>query len=55
MAINQLLSQKFDASIVVGGLPMNERRKKLRHRALKAGKIIFNRQLFVMDCTIRNF
>jgi hypothetical protein len=33
---------------------MEERRKAPRHRALKAGKIIFNHQLSVMDCTVRN-
>ena len=33
---------------------MEERRKKRRQRSLKAGKIVFNRQRSVMDCTIRN-
>ena len=33
---------------------MEERRKAPRHRALKAGKIIFNRQLSVMDCSVKN-
>jgi hypothetical protein len=33
---------------------MEERRKKPRHRSLKAGKIVFNRQRSVVDCTIRN-
>lgn len=32
---------------------MNERRKILRHRVLKAGKIAFNRGA-VIDCTVRN-
>jgi hypothetical protein len=33
---------------------MEERRKTRRQRSLKAGKIVFNRQRSVMDCTIRN-
>jgi hypothetical protein len=33
---------------------MEERRKAPRHRALKAGKIIFNRHLSVIDCTVKN-
>ncbi len=33
---------------------MENRRKQERHRALKAGKIIFNRKTSVVDCTIRN-
>jgi hypothetical protein len=33
---------------------MEERRKKRRQRSLKAGKIVFNHKLSVMDCTIRN-
>lgn len=33
---------------------MEERRKKRRARALKAGKIVFNRRLSVIDCTVRN-
>jgi hypothetical protein len=34
---------------------MEERRKKPRSRALKAGKIIYNRQLFSIDCMVKNF
>jgi len=33
---------------------MEERRKKVRSRALKAGKIIYNRQLFSVDCMVKN-
>jgi hypothetical protein len=33
---------------------MNERRQTQRHRTLKAGKIIFNRGLFAVDCTVKN-
>jgi hypothetical protein len=33
---------------------MEEHRKRPRHRALKAGKIIFNRRLSVVDCIVRN-
>jgi PilZ domain-containing protein len=33
---------------------MDERRKKPRMRALKAGKIIFNLRSCVVDCTVRN-
>jgi hypothetical protein len=33
---------------------MEERRKLPRSRALKAGKIIYNRSLFSIDCTVRN-
>jgi len=32
----------------------NERRIAQRHRPLKAGKIIFNHGLSVIDCTVRN-
>jgi hypothetical protein len=34
---------------------MEERRKLHRSRSLKAGKIIYNRDLFSIDCTVRNF
>jgi len=33
---------------------MEERRKRRRTRALKAGKIVFNRRLSVIDCTVRD-
>jgi len=33
---------------------MEERRKKHRARTFKVGKIIFNRKLSVIDCTVRN-
>jgi hypothetical protein len=33
---------------------MEERRIKRRQRSLKAGKIVFNRQLSVIDCTVRD-
>ena len=33
---------------------MEERRKKRRQRSLKAGKIVFNRHLSVIDCTVRD-
>lgn len=33
---------------------MDERRIKRRQRSLKAGKIVFNRQLSVIDCTVRD-
>jgi len=33
---------------------MEEHRKRPRHRALKGGKIIFNRRLSVVDCIVRN-
>ncbi len=33
---------------------MEERRKKPRPRSLKAGKIIYNRQLFSIDCMVKN-
>jgi hypothetical protein len=33
---------------------MEERRKKRRQRSIKGGKIVFNRQLSVVDCTVRN-
>jgi PilZ domain-containing protein len=33
---------------------MEEHRRHPRHRTLKAGKIIFNHHLSVIDCTIRN-
>lgn len=34
---------------------MNERRRHVRQRTLKAGKIEFNRRLNSVDCVIRNF
>ncbi len=33
---------------------MDERRKEPRRRALKAGKIIFNRGNSIIDCVVRN-
>ena len=33
---------------------MENQRRQERHRTLKSGKIIFNRQTSVVDCTIRN-
>jgi len=33
---------------------MEHRRRQERHRTLKSGKIIFNHQTSVVDCTIRN-
>jgi len=33
---------------------MDERRKSTRHRTLKAGKIIYNRGLFNVDCAVKN-
>lgn len=33
---------------------MDERRNSQRHRTLKAGKIIYNRGLFAVDCTVKN-
>ena len=33
---------------------MEGHRKHPRHRALKTGKIVFNHQLSVMDCIVRN-
>jgi hypothetical protein len=33
---------------------MEERRKKRRQRTFKAGKIIFNQQRSVLDCTARD-
>jgi len=33
---------------------MAENRIKARHRTLKAGKIVFNRQTSIVDCTVRN-
>jgi hypothetical protein len=33
---------------------MDEKRQAPRHRTLKAGKIIFNRGLFAVDCTVKN-
>jgi hypothetical protein len=33
---------------------MENRRRQERHRTLKSGKIIFNHQTSVVDCTIRN-
>jgi hypothetical protein len=33
---------------------MEERRIKRRQRSLKAGKIVFNRQLSDIDCTVRD-
>jgi hypothetical protein len=33
---------------------MDERRKKRRQRTLKAGKIVFNQQRSVLDCTARD-
>lgn len=33
---------------------MDDRRKHVRMRTLKAGKITFNRKLNVIDCIIRN-
>lgn len=33
---------------------MEEKRYVQRHRTLKAGKIIFNRGLFAVDCTVKN-
>ena len=36
------------------GGTMEERRKKRRARTLKVGKIIFNRNLSVLDCTVRD-
>ena len=32
----------------------SDRRDKQRNRTLKAGKIIFNRNFSVIDCTVRN-
>ena len=34
---------------------MEERRNKRRQRTLKAGKIVFNQQRSVVDCTARDF
>lgn len=33
---------------------MDEHRQTQRHRTLKAGKIIYNRGLFAVDCTVKN-
>lgn len=33
---------------------MDDRRKHQRLRTLKAGKIVFNRRLNVIDCVVRN-
>jgi hypothetical protein len=33
---------------------MGERRKSLRRRVLKAAKIVFNNDMSVVDCTVRN-
>lgn len=33
---------------------MDERRNSQRHRTLKSGKIIYNRGLFAIDCTVKN-
>lgn len=33
---------------------MDERRKLSRTRSLKTGKIIYNRNLFSVDCIVRN-
>ncbi len=33
---------------------MEEKRHVQRHRTLKAGKIIFNRGSFAVDCTVKN-
>jgi hypothetical protein len=44
-----------DLSWLQAGLVMEEEhRRQVRRRTLKAGKIIFNHHLSVIDCTIRN-
>jgi hypothetical protein len=37
-----------------GTCAMSEQRKKPRHRAFKAGRIVFNQRRSVLDCTVRN-
>ena len=33
---------------------MSERRRRPRHRTLKAGRIVFNHRFSVISCTVRN-
>ena len=33
---------------------MEEKRHTQRHRTLKTGKIIYNRGMFAVDCTVKN-
>jgi hypothetical protein len=52
-------SQYFSAILphdpLTGGrTEMDDRRKHVRIRTLKSGKIVFNRRLNVIDCIVRN-
>jgi hypothetical protein len=40
--------------MLVGETAMQERRKELRQRALKTGRIVFNNRYSTMDCAVRN-
>jgi hypothetical protein len=51
----QLPLISLSENIGVGGEAMEERRTKRRQRTFKAGKIIFNQQRSVLDCTARDF
>jgi hypothetical protein len=33
---------------------VDERRKELRHRALKSARIVYNNRFSALDCTVRN-